>query len=629
MSLPLHIKFSTTLRCLTLPIHAFLFTPSQLWLCPHLAAHFPSVPPLSRRLHLRTLRDAFMGMHGCFTCAYYPPSLPVAGGRGWPGEGGDIEYRREAGVDARTFTVPVDMLIALDTGRSISPDTRIVMQARNASGGVPIGADLGGGCWGRGGAGGECFKDSLKRGSRESMGPISFASTTTTGTQMRAGTSGVWAGYDEEYARLEVKWGHKVWVAPPHFAALSDHSYTHHHRCQAGPRLDLLHGFRVKRRFGYTRSLSPPMSATTQTSPRSPARSLEEQTPLSEIPGHLGKDDNPNRLAPTPLADGLKASLLGRPSNTRSITRTSTAPAIIPRPPRHGRASHTAPNPSSVGAPELEDELVGRLEEVELKLSNVSDVTDAHERSLSDLIDKLDVPFALSHLRDATQEQFAKARKERQELAERVESDYKNQRRDKRDYDEKMAGIRADVDQIKAALARLELAVIPPPLPPRVPSPTRRVSPLPRRALSSSRPRSRSPQPGFKRSRPATADSGDIDFGPVSRDLTDHLSARSVFELHLATALPQHPALGAFEIERKDDVLRISGLPSGVATALVRAWGDHSVEGYKFNMLCMPVPGLQWGDLAQIVGGRRRDDEIGLHFTYNAGAAGEFFFFRV
>ncbi|KAK7006548.1 hypothetical protein R3P38DRAFT_3601114 [Favolaschia claudopus] len=145
-----------------------------------------------------------------------------------------------------------------------------------------------------------------------------------------------------------------------------------------------------------------------------------------------------------------------------------------------------------------------------------------------------------------------------------------------------MAGIRADVDQIKAALARLELAVIPPPLPPRVPSPTRRVSPLPRRALSPSRPRSRSPQPGFKRSRPATADSGDIDFGPVSRDLTDHLSARSVFELHLATALPQHPALGAFEIERKDDVLRISGLPSGVATALVRAWGDHSVEGYKF-----------------------------------------------
>ncbi|KAK6992438.1 hypothetical protein R3P38DRAFT_3225833 [Favolaschia claudopus] len=74
----------------------------------------------------------------------------------------------------------------------------------------------------------------------------------------------------------------------------------------------------------------------------------------------------------------------------------------------------------------------------------------------------------------------------------------------------------------------------------------------------------------------------DIDFGPVSRDLTDHLSARSVFELHLATALPQHPSLGAFEIERKNDVLRISGLPSGVAAALVRAWGDHSVEGYKF-----------------------------------------------
>ncbi|KAK6988608.1 hypothetical protein R3P38DRAFT_3409360 [Favolaschia claudopus] len=430
------------------------------------------------------------------------------------------------------------------------------------------------------------------------------------------------------------------------------------------------------------------MSATTQTSPHSPARSLEEHTPLPEIPGHLGKDNNnPNRLAPTtmptPLADGLKASLSGRPSNTRSITRTSTAPAVIPygasasRPTRivdtfehfhlesppadkretmqpmaarteKNRANDNtpkclmqilteignfddlgsdavgtidtrvesvsrrldnletqqrvlahnprsddprdtvehptppSPNPSSVGAPELEDELVGRLEEVELKLSNVSDVTDAHERSLSDLTDKLDVPFALSHLRDATQEQFAKARKERQELADRVESDYKNQRRDKRDYDEKMAGIRADVDQIKAALARLELAVIPPPLPPRVPSPTRRVSPLPRRALSPSRPRSRSPQPGFKRSRPATADSGDIDFGPVSRDLTDHLSARSVFELHLATALPQHPSLGAFEIERKNDVLRISGLPSGVATALVRAWGDHSVEGYKF-----------------------------------------------
>ncbi|KAK6991877.1 hypothetical protein R3P38DRAFT_2803566 [Favolaschia claudopus] len=68
----------------------------------------------------------------------------------------------------------------------------------------------------------------------------------------------------------------------------------------------------------------------------------------------------------------------------------------------------------------------------------------------------------------------------------------------------------------------------------------------------------------------------------LSRDLTDHLSARSVFELHLATALPQHPSLGAFEIERKNDVLRISGLPSGVAAALVRAWGDHSVEGYKF-----------------------------------------------
>ncbi|KAK7034846.1 hypothetical protein R3P38DRAFT_3184258 [Favolaschia claudopus] len=116
MSLPLHIKFSTTLHCLTLPIHAFLFTPSQLWLCPHLAAHFPSVPPLSRRLHLRTLRDAFMGMHGCFTCAYYPPSLPVAGGRGWPGEGGDIEYRREAGEYTALYAGEVDGVCAAFQG---------------------------------------------------------------------------------------------------------------------------------------------------------------------------------------------------------------------------------------------------------------------------------------------------------------------------------------------------------------------------------------------------------------------------------------------------------------------------------------------------------------------------------
>ncbi|KAK7020775.1 hypothetical protein R3P38DRAFT_3197197 [Favolaschia claudopus] len=593
MSLPLHIKFSTTLHCLTLPIHAFLFTPSQLWLCPHLAAHFPSVPPLSRRLHLRTLRDAFMGMHGCFTCAYYPPSLPVAGGRGWPGEGGDIEYRREAGgaravrclrgsrvrgkegAETRvkgamgvwqrresTSLVSVWLMPTLPPpepfhSRSTYPPSRCTdlhrasgyahciehgtqyqsrhedsdasegcayqtlhavwwceaYETRRAAG-CPLALisaeDVGGGeVYVGTTAGGECFKDSLKRGSRESMGPISFASTTTTGTQMRAGTSGVWAGYDEEYARLEVKWGHKGWVAPPHFAALPAFGSSTRFPSQASIWICEI-------------SLSPHVRDDADV----PARSLEEQTPLSEIPGHLGKDDNPNRLAPTPLADGLKASLLvvetqtfhsswtslqyafyhsyihgtcypygasaSRPTrivNTFEHFHLEPPPADkketmqpmaarteknlriladvvgtidtrveLVRPPRHGRASHTAPNPSSVGAPELEDELVGRLEEVELKLSNVSDVTDAHERSLSDLTDKLDVPFALSHLRDATQEQFAKARKERQELAERVESDYKNQRRDKRDYDEKMAGIRADVDQIKAALARLELA---------------------------------------------------------------------------------------------------------------------------------------------------------------------------
>ncbi|KAJ6448630.1 hypothetical protein C8R45DRAFT_1045952 [Mycena sanguinolenta] len=183
--------------------------------------------------------------------------------------------------------------------------------------------------------------------------------------------------------------------------------------------------------------------------------------------------------------------------------------------------------------------------------------------------------------------QFRTITHDRDTLAERIDSDRARQAKINDNHEATVAALQEDIRKLQATIARLELAQGHPPLAPRssehIPrprSPVRRVSPLPRRQFS----RSRSPAENedFKRSRrsvDARPEFIEIVMGPVL--FVGSLAPRQLFEMHLQTALPHHPSLGRYDVYRTGDYLRVSGLSSQDAQALIRAWSTHTVAGYK------------------------------------------------
>ncbi|KAF7341493.1 hypothetical protein MVEN_01886700 [Mycena venus] len=294
-------------------------------------------------------------------------------------------------------------------------------------------------------------------------------------------------------------------------------------------------------------------------------------------------------------------------------------------------ASPASSHPSSVDGFDPDDQFFARLEDVEHKADDALDMSHAHERALKDLESRVEAPFTLAQLSDAMKKQFTSITQDRDILARRIESDRTDQAKINRVHEATVAGLQDDIRKLQATIARLELSAAHAPLAPRssepshfhTRSPPRQVSPLPRRRYS----RSRSPgEPhgDSKRSRSsveARSELVEIVMGPISLALS--LPSRELFELHLRTALPNHPSLGQCDVHRSGEYLHIRGLPSGEAHALTRAWDKQTVVGYKNFMMTIARDGPNRNaNVNGTASGSTRRLQSNSHARRNGGGGG-------
>ncbi|KAJ7841018.1 hypothetical protein B0H13DRAFT_1910430 [Mycena leptocephala] len=105
--------------------------------------------------------------------------------------------------------------------------------------------------------------------------------------------------------------------------------------------------------------------------------------------------------------------------------------------------------PSSVGSFDADDQMLVRLEDVEHKAEDTLEISHANERTLQDLERRREASYTLGQLSVAMKKQFATITKDRDTLADRIESDRPEQVKINRAHDADAAGLRDEIQMLK------------------------------------------------------------------------------------------------------------------------------------------------------------------------------------
>ncbi|KAJ7502338.1 hypothetical protein B0H11DRAFT_1990105 [Mycena galericulata] len=309
----------------------------------------------------------------------------------------------------------------------------------------------------------------------------------------------------------------------------------------------------------------------------------------------------------------------GRGNRALSLVNQGAAPpppADVATAPASPASPAASPHLSSVEGFDADEQLFARLDDVEHKVDDALELAHGHGRALEHLEGRLEAPFTLGQLSGAMKQQFATITKDRDTLADRIETDKADQTQANRAHAAVIAGMQNDIRMLQATISRLELTggTLAAPLSARhqdllnshTRSRSRSRSPLPRHPHS----RSRSPREfggDYKRPRHNT----DVHSAPVKLVvgpimLATTLSPYELFDLHLRTAIPAHPRPGNSNVERMGQYLHIRGPSMAEAQALIRAWNEQTVGGYKEVKIALVGEGNLGGNNATGNGGARR-----------------------
>ncbi|KAJ7939431.1 hypothetical protein B0H13DRAFT_2300704 [Mycena leptocephala] len=169
-----------------------------------------------------------------------------------------------------------------------------------------------------------------------------------------------------------------------------------------------------------------------------------------------------------PLSADLKISL-GPSSATRSLTRTSTAPAALMTTPKDMAPNGTVNTFEWPLAPSIILLCLGtidtRVEKLSRTVTNFITETElraaAHTRTLDDLqgrVPRSPPPFSIGQLSDAMKQQLGTITNDRDKLAARIESSTSKQLKINKAHDDDLNRLHEEVRALKATITRLELA---------------------------------------------------------------------------------------------------------------------------------------------------------------------------
>ncbi|KAJ7124333.1 hypothetical protein C8R44DRAFT_980649 [Mycena epipterygia] len=258
-------------------------------------------------------------------------------------------------------------------------------------------------------------------------------------------------------------------------------------------------------------------------------------------------------------------------------------------------APHTpSPAPSSVaGYEDNGDEICARLDELDHKIDDIIRITENQAVDLETVERRTTTPFTITQLSDAVKLQFKTITSDRDAVIEMIQSNASKQAKINNAHDVKVAELERELRQVRATIARLELA---PAAPLALRSRSRSMAPRsrsrspPARNRSRSplaRARSRSPADGqaAKRHRPAAETERERDrtivMGPL--EFGKSMVPVEAFQLHIDTALPNYDTPTPFRITvyREGNYIHVVFPSVAEAQALIRAWSANTVEGYK------------------------------------------------
>ncbi|KAJ7185045.1 hypothetical protein C8R46DRAFT_1300857 [Mycena filopes] len=304
------------------------------------------------------------------------------------------------------------------------------------------------------------------------------------------------------------------------------------------------------------------------------------------------------------------------PANTEVPAPEETQDANLP-------ADNPSPNPSSVAGYD-DDDILGRLDDLEDKIDELLHVTENHTADLQTVLTRTAAPYTLAQLTEAARQQFETITADRDAILRTMETNAVNQAKLNQAYETRLAGLEERAAQTGAAMARRELGSSAPlhripPVPTPLPSAS---APRPIRPRSRSRSRSRSRPPrsptphtdrfrarsrsppgrdglapaGQRRGRsPSTATEHDpkrfrsaaeaplvtvtVIMGPIR--FGGALGPEDALKLHMDTALPDYSRPGVIiTVDWVDHFLHLGFTTAREADALIAAWREHGVKGY-------------------------------------------------
>ncbi|KAJ7111014.1 hypothetical protein C8R44DRAFT_742789 [Mycena epipterygia] len=249
-------------------------------------------------------------------------------------------------------------------------------------------------------------------------------------------------------------------------------------------------------------------------------------------------------------------------------------------------APHTpSPAPSSVaGYEDNGDEICARLDELDHKIDDIIRITENQAVDLETVERRTTTPFTITQLSDAVKLQFKTITSDRNAVIEMIQSNASKQAKINNAHDVKVAELERELRQVRATIARLELA---PAAPLALRSRSRSMAPRSRSRSPPARNRSRSPlararsrspghRPAAETERDRTIVMGPLEFGKS-------MVPAEAFQLHIDTALPNYdtPTLFRITVYREGNYIHVVFPSVAEAQALIRAWSANTVEGYK------------------------------------------------